>query len=258
MIKHSANLGFLWQEHDLIEGIRAAKNAGFDAVECHWPFEFSTQSVIDVLNETNLHMVGLNTHPGDKDKGEFGLCAHHKKIKEARQAIDQALQYADAINCPNVHIMAGKISESMDFNHAIQTFQSNLMYASIKAEPFGIDVLIEPINRIDVPDYFIGDMDTAVGFVKDLNLPNLKIMFDCFHVQKVHGEVKHYLEEYLDLIGHIQIASYPDRHEPDEGEIDYADLFVFLEELGYQGYIGAEYHPRTTTSEGLAWMNELI
>lgn len=258
MIKHSANLGFLWQEHNLIEGIRAAKNAGFDAVECHWPFAHSTQDVIDVLDETSLRMVGLNTHPGDRDKGEFGICALHDRVSEARQSIDQALEYAAAVKCSNVHLMSGKISESMDHDRAIQTYQSNLIYASMKAEPLGITLLIEPINNIDVPDYFIKDIDSALGFVQDMGLSNLKIMFDCYHIKKAHGQVQNYLEEYIDLIGHIQIASFPNRHEPDEGDINYAALFSSLETLNYTGYVGAEYNPRTSTDEGLAWMNSLI
>ena len=257
MIKLSANLGFLWQEHDMIEGIRAAANAGFVAVECHWPFEYPSLTVLDVLTETGLPMVGLNTYPGNREQGDFGVCAHPNRIKEAHEVIDQAIQYAAQINTPNVHIMAGKVSSDIGQDLAMKTFQDNLIYASNKAEKHDIDLLIEPINNIDVPDYFVSDMDIAVDIVKSMNLLNLKIMFDCFHIQKVHGEIKKHIEQNLDLIGHIQIASFPDRHEPDEGEIDYADLFSFLEKLGYSGYIGAEYNPRTTTDEGLAWLSSL-
>ena len=257
MLKHSANLGFLWQEHDLIEGIRAAANAGFIAVECHWPFEYPAQTVLDVLTETGLSMVGLNTYPGNRDQGDFGVCADPSRINEAHQAIDQAIDYAAQINTSNVHVMAGKVESSIDQKLSMKTFQDNLIYAASKSERHGIDVLIEPINRIDVPDYFVGDMNVAVDIVKKVNLPNVNIMFDCFHIQKVHGKLKTHIEENLDLIGHIQIASFPDRHEPDEGVIDYADLFIFLEQVGYNGYIGAEYNPRTTTDEGLAWMKTL-
>ncbi len=261
MLKHStkfsANLGFLWQEHDLIEGIRAAAKAGFVAVECHWPFEYPAQTVLDVLTETGLPMVGLNTYPGNRELGEFGFCANPNKIKEARETIDQAIEYAAKINTPNVHIMSGKVGANINHKLAMQTFQDNLNYASNKAKPHGIDLLIEPINRIDVPDYFVGDMDIAVDIIKNVKLANVKIMFDCFHIQKVHGEIKTYIKENLDLIGHIQIASYPNRHEPDEGVIDYADLFIFLEQVGYSGYVGAEYNPRTTTDDGLDWLSNL-
>jgi len=254
MIKHSANLGFLWQEHDLIEGVRAAAKAGFVAVECHFPFETPAQDVKDVLNETGLTMISLNTYPGDREKGDFGVCADPERITEAHQVIDQALEYASLINTPNVHVMAGKIDTSANQQLAMQTFKDNLTYAANKADSLGIQVLIEPINNIDVPDYFVGDLDRAVDILNSLKLSNLKIMFDCYHIQKVHGELKKNLEQYLDLIGHIQIASFPKRNEPDEGEIDYSDLFNFIDELGYRGFIGAEYNPRTTTDEGLAWL----
>jgi len=134
----------------------------------------------------------------------------------------------------------------------------NLVYAANKAKPHDINILIEPINRIDVADYFVGDMFVAQNIVKSIDLDNVKILFDCFHIQKVHGELKKHIEQNLDLIGHIQIASFPNRQEPDEGDIDYADFFRFLEQIDYQGYVGAEYKPKTTTDEGLAWMNQLI
>lgn len=257
MIKHSANLGFLWQQHDLLEGIKAAKTAGFDAVECHWPFEYSTQSVLDVLNETGLAMVGLNTYPGNREQGDFGVCAHPNRIDEARASIDQAIDYAVRIKTPNVHVMAGKIPTEIDQILAKQVFVDNLIYAARRAKSHDINILIEPINRIDVPDYFVSDMFIAVNIVKAVNLPNVKIMFDCFHIQKVHGELKKHIEQNLALIGHIQIASYPNRHEPDEGDIDYVDFFNYIEQIGYNGYIGAEYNPRTTTDEGLDWLNKI-
>ena len=252
--KFSANLGFLWQEHDLIEAIRAAAQTGFEAVECHWPFEYPSQEVSDVLTETGLAMIALNTYPGNREQGEFGLCAHPNKIKEARESIDQAIEYAVKINTQNVHIMSGIVSAEIDQTLAKQVFKDNLIYAANKAKQYNITILIEPINRTDVPDYFVGDIFIAENIIKAVNLPNVKIMFDCFHIQKVHGEIKKHIEKNLDIIGHIQIASYPNRNEPDKGEIDYVDLFKFLKQIGYDAYIGAEYNPLTNTDEGLTWL----
>lgn len=258
--KFSANLGFLWPEYDLLEGIRAAATAGFAAVECHWPFAYPAQIVLDILSETGLVMIALNTYPGKQDKGDFGVCAHPDRVLEAHQVIDQAIAYAAQINTPNVHVMAGKVAANADHKLAMQTFLDNLVYASQVAEPYGIDILIEPINNIDVADYFVSDMSIACDIVKKINAANVfnvKIMFDCFHIQKVHGELKKYIEQHLELIGHIQIASFPERHEPDEGVVDYLELLGLLERLGYAGYIGAEYNARTTTDEGLAWLHSL-
>jgi len=257
MIKHSANLGFLWQEHDLLEGIRAAKKAGFVAVECHWPFAYPSQAVLDVLSETGLPMIALNTYPGNREQGDFGVCAHPERVVEARAVIDQAIEYAVQIQSPNVHVMAGRVPADIDQTLAKQVFIENLIYAANKAKQHNITLLIEPINRFDVVDYFVGDMFVALNIVKSVNLTNVKIMFDCFHIQKVHGELNKHFENNLDVIGHIQIASFPNRQEPDEGDIDYADFFRFLDKIGYSGYVGAEYNPLTTTDEGLSWLNTI-
>ena len=254
MTKLSANLGFLWRELPFTEAIRAAANAGFDAVECHWPFDTPAEAVKAALQEVNLRLLSLNTSPGKLATGDFGLCAFPDRFSEAREAIRQAISYAAAIGANSVHVMPGKAA---DIDGAMDTFSANLNYAAELAEKFSIDILIEPINREDVPEYFLADMETAVDIVKRLDRTNIKIMFDCYHIQKIHGELRARLEQYLELIGHIQIAAVPSRHEPDKGEIDYPGLLKWLDELGYAGFVGAEYKPRTTTDAGLGWMKKM-
>lgn len=254
MIRLSANLGFLWTELSLVEGIYAAKNAGFDAVECHWPFETSSDTVREALYETQIPLISLNTSPGNLDAGEFGLCALPDRVEEAREAIKQAVDYAVVVGAPNVHIMSGKV---LDVDGSKRTFIENLEYAIDLAAVHGISVLIEPINRDDVPDYFLADFNQAIELVNQLQSLYLKVMFDCYHIQKIHGEIIPLLEKNLHRIGHIQIASVPDRHEPDSGDIDYQEVFEWLNKHGYQNYIGAEYKPRTSTEAGLGWLKEL-
>ena len=253
MPKFSANLGFLWTELDLCDAVRAAKRAGFEAVECHFPYTTPSAELKTTLAETGLPMLSLNTSPGDVRKGEFGLCALPDRIDEAQHMIMQAIEYADAIGTKKVHAMAGKVANSDD---AMAAFKSNLKYAANLAQAYGIDILIEPINQRDVPNYFLADLYSAVNIIRDLQVENIKIMFDCYHMSIIHGELKPLIKEHLDSIGHIQIASLPDRHEPDEGEVDYADLFKWLDEIAYTGYLGAEYNPRASTEAGLAWMIE--
>ena len=257
MPKLSANLGFLWTELELCDAVRAAKKAGFDAVECHFPYTTAANELINTLTETKLEMLSLNTAPGDIKKGEFGLCALPDRVDEAQQTIEQAIEYASAIGTKKVHVMSGKTANT---DEDMEVFLANLNYAAELAKPLGIDILIEPINRRDVPDYFLADLPTAVSIINKLaleNIDNIKIMFDCYHMQIVHGELKSMIQQNLDLIGHIQIASLPNRHEPDEGDVDYTELFQWLDKLGYDGYLGAEYKPRKTTDEGLAWMDSL-
>jgi hydroxypyruvate isomerase len=246
----SANLGFLWQELSLPDAIRAAKAAGFDAVECHYPYDTPPEAVRQALEETGLPMLGLNTARGDVAAGDNGLAAIPGREDEARRAIDQAIDYAAAISARNVHVMAGKANG----DEAQATFIANLRYACEHAAKVDVTVLIEPLNHRDAPGYFLRTADQALDIIAAVGAENLKLMFDCYHIQIMQGDLTHRLQAYLPAIGHIQIAAVPDRREPDHGEIDYRHILRFLEILGYDKPIGAEYRPATTTEAGLAWL----
>ena len=247
MARFSANLGFLWTELSLPDAIRRAAAAGFEAVECHYPYDEDVGAVNAALDETGLLMLGLNTSRGDVAAGDFGLIALKGREDEARAAINQALDYAHSIGCQNVHVMAGKGGDE-------RTFLSNLAYAAYEARDLGIGVLIEPINHRDAEDYFLSEVEQAAEYVDVIGAPNVKIMFDCYHVQIMQGDLERRLEAHLPHIGHIQIAAAPSRNEPDEGEISFTRLIPAIDAMGYDGFIGAEYKPRTTTDEGLGWM----
>ncbi len=246
-MKFSANLGFLWADMPLAAAIRAAKAAGFDAVECHWPYDEPAMDVRAALEETGLPMLGLNTILGNLAAGDFGLSALKGREEDARAAITKAIDYAHAIGCRNVHVMAGKGGDE-------RTFLSNLAFAAYEARDLNIGVLIEPINHHDAEDYFLWNVEQAADYVEVIGAPNLKIMFDCYHVQIMQGDLARRLEAHLPHVGHIQIAAAPSRAEPDEGEISYERLIPAIDVMGYDGFIGAEYRPRTTTDEGLGWM----
>ena len=249
-MKFSANLGFLWPELSLIEGIHAARKAGFDAVECHWPFTVPEADVRTALTETGFRMLGLNTVKGDLEKGENGLAALPGREHEARAAIDQALAYAHATGTLNVHVMAGFASG----RKAHDTFIANLSYAASKAEDTGVGILIEPLNHYDAPGYFLSNTEQAFSIIEALGKSSVKLMFDCYHVQIMEGDLSRRLAALQPVIGHVQFASVPDRSEPDTGEVAYHHVFAILEELGYDMPLGAEYKPRGTTDEGLGWL----
>jgi len=255
MLKFSANIGFLWTDRSNVERIHAAKAAGFDAVECHFPYDEPTKDVKAALDETGLPMLCLNTWPGDRDAGDFGLAAMPGREGDARDAIDQAIAYAEAIGATSVHVMAGKPGEGMA-KQAHQTYLDNLSYACSIASPHGITILIEPINGSDAPGYFLQYAGFAKEIVNQVGSPNLKIMFDCYHTQLMQGSLTRWIEYLLPLIGHIQIAGVPSRAEPDEGEVAYDRLIPAIAAMGYHGYIGAEYRPRGTVEEGLGWLED--
>lgn len=250
-MRYSANLGFLFTDLPLPQAIHAAKDAGFDAVECHFPYDVPVADVAQALAETGLTMLGLNTWPGDKAAGDFGLAALTGREDEARAAIKQAVDYAVATGTKAIHVMAGRTDGG---EAAEATFCANLAYACDMAAPHSITILIEPINTRDVPGYHLSRTDHAVRLIGALGKPNLKLMYDCYHMQIMQGDQATNLRELLPVIGHIQIAAVPDRGEPDQGEIDYLWLMQELGRLGYGAPVGAEYKPRAGTLAGLGWL----
>ncbi|MHA6325269.1 hydroxypyruvate isomerase family protein [Roseivivax sp. CAU 1753] len=250
-MKFSANLGFLWNDRPLPEAIRAAKAAGFDAVECHWPYDTPAEEVQAALSETGLPMLGLNTRRGDVGAGDNGLSAVTGRDAEARAAIDEAIAYAAAIGTPNIHVMAGFATG----DEARRTFVANLKYACEASAPHGITILIEPLNKYDAPGYFLTTTDQALAIIETVGAPNLKLMFDYYHVQLMEGDLTHRIEALLPQIGHIQFASVPDRGPPDHGEINYDHVFEVVRSLGYDAPLGAEYKPGGNTDATLGWLN---
>jgi hydroxypyruvate isomerase len=252
MLRFSANLGFLWAGLPLPEAIRAAHRAGFDAVECHWPYETPAEIVAAALRETGLPMISINTRMGVNGPKDFGVNALPGREAEARKYIDEAVAYAAAIGCLNINAAAGK---SGGTPQAEAVLRGNLAYACDKAAPCGITVVLEPVNQRDAPGYHVSHVEKAIDTIKAVGAPNLKLMFDCYHTQIMQGDLTHRLEAAFSWLGHIQFAGVPRRQEPDEGEVNYPHVFATVEGLGWNGHLGAEYRPRgPTTESGLGWL----
>ena len=246
----SANLGFLWTDLPMVDRIRAAKAAGFDAVECHFPYEDPAEKIAAVLNETGLRMLGINTILGPE--GFFGLAAVPGHEAAAKVAIDQAITCAVTIKARHINVVAGLTDGGAE---AERTFRSNLAYAAAKAEQHGIMIVIEALNPRAVPGAHFATQDAGLATIKAVGAPNLKLMLDLFHAQIVQGDLETLIRDNLDLIGHVQFAAVHDRGEPDEGELNYPYIFAALELAGYDGHLGAEYRPRGESVEaGLGWM----
>lgn len=246
MTRFSANLGFLWQDRPLPEAIRAAHAAGFDAVEVHWPYGTPATDTLAALEETGLPLLGLNTVRGKP--GENGLSALPGREGDARDAIDQAITYADATGAGAIHVMTG-FAEGPE---AQATYEANLRYA---CECTDRTILIEPLNRHDAPGYFLQNTDQARTIIEALGLPNLKLMFDCYHVGRTEGDVITRLTDLMPVIGHIQFASVPDRGPPDQGEPNYRAIFEHITALGWERPLGAEYRP--PEDQNCGWMQSL-
>jgi hydroxypyruvate isomerase len=249
-MQFSANLGFLWSDLPLTEGIRRAKKAGFDAVECHWPYDTPSSEVAAALVETGLVMLGLNTRRGGE--GENGLLAVPGREQEARSAIDEAIDYAVATGTQAVHAMAGIASGRI----AHTTYLENLSYACSKAKKHSITILIEPLNPYDAPGYFLNTAAQAESIIRELGQPELRLMFDVYHHQITAGDICRSFDALLPIIGHVQIASVPMRARPDLGEVDYRFVLSHLKARGWSRPVGAEYRANGPTEDSLGWLSD--
>ena len=254
MTSFSANLGFLWTDRPLPDAIRAAKAAGFVAVELHWPYDTPATDVRAALDETGLMVMGLNTRRGNVAAGENGLSALPGRETEAREAIDEAITYAVEIGAPNVHVMAGNAAGA----EASAAIEAALHYACEQGELRGPGILIEPLNAHDAPNYFLRDTVQAEKVIAAVRADNLKLMFDCYHVGRTEGDVIDRLKALYPIVGHIQFAAVPDRGAPDHGEVDYTNVFSAIAALGWDRPLGAEYKPVGSTDLSLGWMGKLV
>jgi len=253
MPRFAANLGYLFTERPLLERIDAAAAAGFKAVELQFPYEAPASAVKTAIERNKLTILGLNTPPGRE--GEFGLAAVPGREKDWQDLFTRALNYASAIGASAIHCLAGKVA-SEQRPAADRVFIDNLTRAADLAAPKNIILLIEPINARDRPNYFLNHVEHAAAVIDKIASPNIRMQFDFYHVQIVGGDLIYRLEKFLPVVGHLQCAAVPSRHEPDEGEINYRAVFEAVDRLGYQGWIGAEYRPRARTEDGLDWARQ--
>jgi 2-dehydrotetronate isomerase len=250
MPRFAANLGYLFAERPLIERFAAAAAAGFKAVELLFPYDIAPSAIKAELVRHSLTQLGINTPFGRE--GEAGLAAQPGREREWEDAFARALDYVLAIGGRSVHCMAGCVAPER--RPAAETvFVSNLSRAADEAAKAGITLLIEPLNPRDRPDYFLCRVEHAAEIIRKVGSANLRIQFDFYHAQITGGDLIRRFEAHLPSIGHVQIAGVPARREPDEGEVNYPEVFAALDRLGYGGFVGCEYRPRGRTEDGLIW-----
>ncbi len=260
MLRFAANLSMMYTEHPLPDRFAAAAADGFSAVEILFPYEFSPQDLASWLASCGLQQVLFNAPPGNWHAGERGLACLPGREADFKASLRTALVYARTLRCPRIHVMAGLRPSDVEHETLRQTYVSNLTWAAGLAAAANVTLLLEPINTRDMPGYFLNYQREAHAVVEEIGSPALRVQMDLYHCQIVEGEVSRQLQTYLQSPGnnvaHMQIASVPDRHEPDSGEVDYHQVFALIETLHYDGWIGCEYRPRGGTSEGLGWLRD--
>jgi hydroxypyruvate isomerase len=249
MPRFAANLSFLYQDRPFLDRFAAAADDGFLGVEFLFPYEFAAETVAAAARKVGLRIVLFNLPPGDWARGERGLAALAGREEDFEAALARALDYAEILDCPRVHAMAGRVGDGADF----ATYMANLRNAAAIAAGRHRALTIEPINTRDIPGYFLNRQDEAHSICRAVGAANLGVQMDLYHCQIVEGDVARKIENFLPGVSHMQIAGVPDRHEPDEGELNYPYLFELLDRLGYSGWVGCEYRPRGDTSAGLGW-----
>ena len=258
MVRFAANLTMMFNEVDFLDRFEAAASAGFKGVEYLFPYDYEPAELVEKLEEHGLAQVLHNLPAGDWAAGERGIACHPDRVGEFQDGVGKAIEYANALNCPQVNCLAGIAPDGVTAEELESTIASNLKFAADHLRAAGIRLVIEPINTIDIPGFMLNYPEQARDLIERVGSDNLYLQHDLYHMQIMQGDLARNIERNMDIIRHVQIADNPGRHEPGTGEINYSYLFGYLDEIGYDGWIGCEYVPATTTDEGLTWIRPYL
>jgi hydroxypyruvate isomerase len=253
MLRFAANLGFLFPDLPFLDRFAAAVQAGFAGVEYASPYEFPAAELRRRLDDNGLTQVLINSPAGNRAAGERGFACVPGRVGDFRDSVNQALDYAVALGCQRVHVMAGMPPTGVPRDTALALYAANLAWAGERGLAAGVKLVIEPLNPRDVPGYLLGTQEQGAAIVEAIGRDRLGLQFDIYHCQIAQGNVTTRLAALMPAIDHMQLADVPGRHEPGTGEIGWDFVFRRIDELGYQGWIGCEYAPLGDTVEGLAW-----
>ena len=257
MLRFAANLSMLYPEHPLLERFAAAARDGFKAVEIQFPYAATKEDLADALAESGLTLVLHNLPGGDWAKGERGIACHPDRMAEFRRGVEQAIAYAQALGCRQVNCLAGIKPDDVTEGTAFATLVGNLQFAVDAFKDANIRLLLEPINRFDVPGFFVDRLAIALAVMAEVASDNLFLQYDLYHQHRMKGDLVADFLKHRERIAHIQLADHPGRHEPGTGEIDFAAILKAIDEAGYAGWIGCEYKPKGDTSASLGWIKKL-
>jgi hydroxypyruvate isomerase len=253
MPRFAANISLLFGELPFLDRIDAAVAAGFEAVECQFPYDWPADAIAQRLQRHRLPMVLHNLPAGRWSEGERGIACHPGRVDEFREGVEQALRYAAALKVPQLNCLAGLVPAGVGRDEAEAVLVDNLRHAASELARHGMRLLVEPLNPRDVPGFLLNGSAQALTLIERVGRDNVFLQYDVYHMQRTEGELAATLQRHLPRIGHVQIADTPGRHEPGSGEINYAFLFRHLDKIGYEGWVGCEYLPRAGTVAGLTW-----
>ena len=258
MPKLAANLTMLFNEVDFLDRFEAAAKAGFKGVEYLFPYPYPKEQLSEKLEQYELIQVLHNLPAGDWAKGERGIACLPDRVGEFQDGVGKAIEYAYALGCKQVNCLAGIAPPGVAAETVRDTFAANLRFAADKLKAAGIRLLVEPCNTRDIPGFYLNRSQQALAVIDEVGSDNLWLQYDIYHMQVMEGDLAPTIERNLERIAHMQLADNPGRNEPGTGEINYPFLFQFIDKLGYEGWMGCEYKPARTTTEGLGWVRPYL
>ena len=258
MPRFAANLTMLFNEVPFLDRFELAAKAGFKAVEFLFPYAFPAQEIRSRLDANGLELILHNLPAGNWEGGERGIACLPDRINEFRSGVARAIEYAGALGVKQLNCLAGKAPAGVPEGVLRQTFIDNLRFAAGELKGAGLNLLIEPVNTFDIPDFYLNRTVQAASILVEVGADNAFLQYDIYHAQRMEGELAATLQKYFPLIRHVQLADNPGRSEPGTGEINYPYLFALLDRLGYTGWIGCEYKPAGATEAGLGWRQQLV
>ncbi len=258
MPKFSANLSMLFTEVGFADRFERAAKAGFKGVECQFPYELPKEDIAARLDKYGQKIVLFNVPAGNWAAGERGIACLPGREGEFQEGVGKAIEYAKALKCPRINCLAGLIPKDAPADKVRQTLVSNLKFAADAMQKAGIATLVESLNSHDVAGFYLTGTAATLQLIDEVNHPNLFYQYDIYHMQIMEGNLAKTIQQNVKRIGHIQLADNPGRHEPGTGEINFTNLFKFIDESGYTGWIGCEYKPAGLTEDGLGWVKPYL
>jgi hydroxypyruvate isomerase len=258
MLKFSANLTMMFNEVEFLDRFERAAKTGFKGVEYLFPYAWKKEQLFDQLNKYGLVQVLHNLPAGNWQAGERGIACLPGREEEFRDGVGTAIEYAKALKCSLLNCLSGIRPQGVSSEKIHQTLVENLRFAAKALDKEGIRLLVEPLNQQDIPGFSLVHIQDALQLFEEVGHPNLGIQYDIYHMQVMEGNLTKTILSNLARIGHIQLADNPGRHEPGTGEINFSNLFRFIDEGGYNGWLGCEYIPAGKTEDGLQWIKPYL
>jgi hydroxypyruvate isomerase len=257
MPRFAANVSMLFTERPFLDRFSHAREAGFEAVEFLFPYEFDTTAIATELRRNNLQQVLFNLPAGNFAAGDRGMANDPRRIDEFREGVSRGLSIAAALGCDRLNCLVGRRLDDVPDETQNATLVDNLRYAADMAAATGVRQVVEPLNVFDAPGYFLPTPGAGFALVERVAHPNLTLQYDIYHSQRMSGNLAATITERIAQIGHVQIADSPDRHEPGTGEINYPFVLKTLDDAGYDGWVSLEYRPLRDTASSLAWLSDM-